>query len=144
MCIKSFKSPLPISLVQWISYIIVHKPSRAKLVYVSNTTQDGLPRPLGVQTSVKITSQSSRVWSNDHFILGCSSALNVIPRLATLYQPLRMSLDHHLQALRYVGGIPFVFFVLKLLPVRVTQRNSCCISNSMMKYQLKFPLIQLW
>lgn len=88
MCIRqSSIRPFPFSLGQWISCIIVYKPLRAKVAYVSSTAQYGLPRPLGVRTSIKITSRSSRVWSNDYFILGCSSALNVTLRLATLHQP---------------------------------------------------------
>ena len=36
--------------------------------------------------------------------------------------------------LRYVGVIWFVFHVLQLLPIRLTQQNSCCISKSLMKH----------
>ena len=40
-------------------------------------------------------------------------------------------------SLRYVGVIWFIFNVLRLLSIRFTQPNLCCISKSMMKHEQK-------
>ena len=54
-----------------------------------------------------------------------------------------------LHILRYVSVIQFIFQVLLLLPITLTQWNLCCISKSILKHhqkiksKIKFPLSSL-
>jgi len=57
------------------------------------------------------------------------------PAINWLFAAPLLRTDH--QCLRYVDVTRFTFHVLQPLPIRCAERNLCCISKSMMKYEQK-------